>query len=299
MTRSNVISNLSRSLLGVPRLRKKIRIECLFLEFLGFQHSYYSKSFLQELSEDDRNYVLQYLSSGKGFFPYESVTGFNSLSATPHDGDFWTIDKFYSRLRDEGISQKEWEGCRKLYKILRMRNLSDFNDVYKIQNVYILGVILEYRWQKVKEATGFDPRCFTSASTLSGAIEKIKSKVILILPTNVETVRLMESLLSGGYSSVHTRLGFDTEIFTPRTPEYVEQKEDIINNLRDLYGEKNEKQERKKLMDKLIPSGKRKISKIVTSQYITLDWTGRKVVKREEFLVKSLNSMKTINTVLL
>ena len=65
------------------------------------------KFFLQELSEDDRNYVLQYLSSGKGCFPYKSVTGFNSLSATPDDGDFWTIDKFYSRLRDEEISPKE------------------------------------------------------------------------------------------------------------------------------------------------------------------------------------------------
>ena len=104
---------------------------------------------------------------------------------------------------------------------------------------------------KIKEATGFDPRCFTSAGTLSEAIERIKSKVILTFPTNVETVCLMESLLSGRYSSVRTRLGFDTEIFTPRSPDYVEQKEDIINSLRDLYGEKNEKQERKKLMDKL------------------------------------------------
>ena len=48
-----------------------------------------------------------------------------------------------------------------------------------------------------------------------------------------------------------------------------------------------------------IPPGKREISKAVTSPYLTLDRTGRKVVKREEFLVKSLNSMKTINTVLL
>ena len=114
-------------------------------------------------------------------------------------------------------------GCRKLYKILRMRNLSDFNDVYNIQDVYILGVILEYRWQKIK-VTGFDPRCFTSASTLSRAIERIKSKVILTFPTNVEIVCLIESLLSGRYSSVHAGLGFDTEIFTPRSPEYVEQK---------------------------------------------------------------------------
>ena len=42
-----------------------------------------------------------------------------------------------------------------------MRNLSDFNGIDNIQDVFILGVILEYRWQKMKDETGFDPRCFT------------------------------------------------------------------------------------------------------------------------------------------
>ena len=96
----------------------------------------------------------------KGVFPCEVVTGFHSLS-TPKNGDFWNIETFYSKLRDEGISQKEWEGCRKLFKVLKMRNLSDFNGIDNIQDVFILGVILEYRWQKMKDETGFDPRCFT------------------------------------------------------------------------------------------------------------------------------------------
>ena len=85
------------------------------------------------------------MSSGKGCFPYEVVTGFASLSATPENGDFWNIETFYSKLREEQMSQKEWEGCRKLFKVLKMRNLSDFNDIYNIQDVFILGVILEYR----------------------------------------------------------------------------------------------------------------------------------------------------------
>ena len=68
----------------------------------------------------------------------------------------------------------------------------------------------------------------------------------MTFPTNVETVCLMESLLRGGYSSVHTMLGFDTEIFTPRSPEYVDQKEDIFNNLKDLYRGKERKEREKK-----------------------------------------------------
>ena len=97
-----------------------------------------------------------------------------------------------------------------------MRNLSDFNGIYSIQDIIILAVVLEYRWQRTKDDTGFDPRCFISASTLSGAIKRIKSTVILTFSTNVETVDLMEKIISGRYSSVHTRLGFDTEMFTPK-----------------------------------------------------------------------------------
>ena len=47
-------------------------------------------------------------------------------------------------------------------------------------------------------------------------------------PRNVEVVDFIESLLSGGYSSVHRRLGFETEMLTPKSAEYMKQKGDII-----------------------------------------------------------------------
>ena len=60
-------------------------------------------------------------------------------------------------------------------------------------------------------------------------------------PRNAEIVELMESLLSGGYSSVHTRLGFDTEMVTPKNQEHMKEKDEIIEQMRNLYVEKNEK----------------------------------------------------------
>ena len=41
-----------------------------------------------------------------------------------------------------------------------MRNFSDFNEMCNIKDVIILAVILEYRWQKIKNDIGFDPRFF-------------------------------------------------------------------------------------------------------------------------------------------
>ena len=122
-----------------------------------------------------------------------------------------------------------------------MRKVSDFNNVYNVQDVIILDVILKNCQQKIKETTGFNPGCFTLVSTLSGAIERVKSKMIITLPKDVESVELMESLLSGWYASVHTRLGFDTEIFTPKSSQNISKKEDIVKQLHKLYREKDEK----------------------------------------------------------
>ena len=83
----------------------------------------------------------------------------------------------------------------------------------------------------MKDVCGYDPRCFTSASTLSGAIERIKSKVIITLPQSNEMVDLMESLLSGGYSSVHTRVGFESKIFVTPTEDFLIQNGDILKKI--------------------------------------------------------------------
>ena len=142
---------------------------------------------------------------------------------------------------------------------------------------------------KIKDKTGFDPRCFTSASTLNGAIERIKSKVILSYPRNIE-VDLMESLLSGGCSSVHSRLSFDTEMFTPNSAEYMKQKDGNIEQLRNLYGEKNEKTEKKRLNQLLYDLFKQEDNNSCNKDIYSLRLDGE-----TECFLKYLNLMKTIS----
>ena len=49
---------------------------------------------MNELSQEDREFVLEYLASGEGYLPYEIVAGFNSLFDVSEDGDFWPIESF-------------------------------------------------------------------------------------------------------------------------------------------------------------------------------------------------------------
>ena len=67
----------------------------------------------------------------------------------------------------------------------------------------------------MQDEYGYNPRKCNSASTLSGCIEREMSKVIIALPTSNEFVNTFEETLTGGFSSVNTRLAFDTQILLP------------------------------------------------------------------------------------
>ena len=63
--------------------------------------------------------------------------------------------------------------------------------------------------------SGYNPRKINSASKLSSCVQGEKSKGILALPTNSSNMETFEKALMGGFSSVKTRLPFDTKSLMP------------------------------------------------------------------------------------
>ena len=61
---------------------------------------------------------------------------------------------------------------------------------------------------------------------MSGCIEREISRIILALPTKLEHVEIFEETVTGGFSSVNTRLAFDTQILLPN----LEYKDDLEKN---------------------------------------------------------------------
>ena len=54
---------------------------------------------------------------------------------------------------------------------------------------------------------------------MSGYIEREMSKIILALPAKLDHVEIFEHTGTGGFSSVDTRLAFDTQILLPNLPK--------------------------------------------------------------------------------
>ena len=203
-------------------------------------HPYFKKVWIY-LSEKQKENVLEIICSGKGVIPYEMINDVDSLERVPEEGQlFFNKTQFFSSLKNKQVNEDDFEKSKELYFTLKMRNLGDMNDLYNFQDTALLSEIMESRFQLMQDKYGFNPRKCNSAATFSGCVEREMSKIIIALPTSNEVVSIFENTLNGGFSSVNTRLGFDTEVFLPNNcnrgnnnPIYKDYNYKILYNLAD------------------------------------------------------------------
>ena len=60
---------------------------------------------------------------------------------------FFTKDEFYSSLKGESVDEISYENAKTLFLSLKMRDLSDLNDLYNAQDVILLLEIIENRFE--------------------------------------------------------------------------------------------------------------------------------------------------------
>ena len=147
------------------------------------------------------------MSSGKGIIPYESIKKWEEQVTT-----FLKKPIFTALLKTQPFLLNNMKMSKNLmFNLMKMQTLSDLNALYNFQDTIIICEIFENRKFK------FNSRKCSSASTLSGAIHRDMSKVIISFPTKIEIVELMEKTLIGGIIVVNTRIGFDTDLFIKNT----------------------------------------------------------------------------------
>ena len=156
--------------------------------------------------------ILGIIAEGKGIIPYGKIVDTSSMFLVPENEFFFEETEFYSDLKQKSVSDSDYESSFYLYKTLKMRNLGDMNDLNNAQDVILLCEIGENRFQFMPHRYGFKLRKCNSASTLSVCIGREMSRVVIELPTSNEAIDIFEQTITGAFSSVNTRLAFDTEI---------------------------------------------------------------------------------------
>ena len=74
--------------------KEKENITKLTVQFL-LKHDY-SSIVWKNLSDNQRNKIIEIIVSGKGVIPYEKIETINSLDIKPEDGIFFSKDEFFS-----------------------------------------------------------------------------------------------------------------------------------------------------------------------------------------------------------
>lgn len=132
--------------------------------------NYFLQIWLQ-LNFAEKRKILEIIASGKEVILYEKIKAIVSLSLKPENGISFTKDGFLSALKEYAIDDMEWNNSEILYSLLKMRNVSDLNYLYKAQDEVLLSEIMENRFQKKFNNTGRN----NSASKLRGCLQREKS----------------------------------------------------------------------------------------------------------------------------
>ena len=103
----------------------------------------YSANF-SSLSDENEEWALEYLSGGKGVMPYEKIMSHEDLNYVP-EGEFFSKSELYSSLKNEIISDQDYENVKKFWELLRLTKLSDLNDIYNFQDTIIICENFENR----------------------------------------------------------------------------------------------------------------------------------------------------------
>ena len=105
---------------------EKNRVEVLTKQFL-MQHRYFSKTWLM-LTEKLKSQVLKIIVRGKGVIPYKKIDAIDSSQKEPEYGIFFSNEEFFSTLKGQAVNVDDHDNSKKLFILLKRRNLSDLND---------------------------------------------------------------------------------------------------------------------------------------------------------------------------
>ena len=75
----------------------------------------------------------------KGVYPYEYMNSWECFQET----QLPEMDKFFSTLTDEGISEEDYEHAKKVWEMFGCQTLADYHDLYLRTDTLLLADVFE------------------------------------------------------------------------------------------------------------------------------------------------------------
>ena len=151
----------------------------------------------------------------KGVYPYEYIDSLDRFDET----QLPPIDKFFSKLNDEGISQKDYEHAQKVWEAFKCKTLGDYHDLYLKTDINLLADVFQTFRKTCMGAYRLDPLHYYTSPGLSwDALLKYSGEKLELL-TDMDMHLFIEKGMRGGISMVSKRYAKANNPLTNYDPE--------------------------------------------------------------------------------
>ena len=168
----------------------------------------------------------------KGVYPYEYFDSMERFNETRLP----SIDKFYSKLSDESISQKDYEHAQTVWQAFNCKTLGDYHDLYLKTDVLLLADVFQTFRKTCMGSYKLDPLHYYTAPGLSWDALLKHTGINLELLTDLDMHMFIEKGMRGGISMVSKR---HAKANNPHTADYDPQKDNnyiMYYDANNLYG---------------------------------------------------------------
>ena len=141
------------------------------------------------------------LVSRKGVYPYEYMDDFEKFKKQ----SLPKKTSFFSRLKQEKVSDEDFEHAQKVWKAFELKNMGDFHDLYLKTDVLLLADVMENFRKLCEKNYELDPAHFFTVPGMAWDAMLKMTAIKLDLLEDVDMLLMIEKGIRGGISNAFKR----------------------------------------------------------------------------------------------
>ena len=139
----------------------------------------------------------------KGVYPYDWVDSIDKFSETQLPSQ----EAFYSKLRDEGISDEDYSHAQNVWDKFNCKTFRDYHNIYNVSDVLILADVFENFRDVCIENYNIDPAHHYTAPGVAWDAALKMTKIELELLSDYDMLLMIQKGIRGGISMISNRYG--------------------------------------------------------------------------------------------
>ena len=216
-----------------------VKHEIRFLDSLKFTLSGL-EGLVKNLSREDLEETTRFfgekidLVSRKGVYPYEFMDDFEKFKKQ----SLPKKTSFFSRLKQEKISDEDFEHAQKVWREFQLKNMGDFHDLYLKTDVLLLADVMENFRKLCEKHYELDPaHFFTIPGMAWDAMLKITGiELELLKDGQIEMLLMIEKGIRGGISNAFKRYAKANNKFMKNFDPELKSSFIVYLDANNLYG---------------------------------------------------------------